>query len=774
MLPESATEGKKVFINRTIELAKLHTALKVASSGKGRMILIEGEAGIGKTALMERFLGDVEDAEIRKTECVYGDIEPYTPIKRLMEQKEIETIKKEIPLLGIMPVPSTSKDRKMEDLEDEREKMFELFINFMKKSGKKKTTIYFLDNMQWMDESSAKLLIRALPRLETSKILFIMAYRLEDVPKGSSVEDLISRAKMLEMSSTIKLARLKQPDVAEMIKEMLNRTDIPKSFINNVYRDTDGNPLFVRELLNSLIQEGIIDPSSYVSIDSIKIRIPPSVKEVLLRRVSKLSPETKKVLNYAAVIGIRFDFETLKNLTEMNEEKLLDAIDELLEAGIIEEDDSTDEEVYVFSYIQIKEMIEESLSKSRRRVMQKKIAEFMEKHGYDAYSIAEHFLKGGVYEKAYKYALEAAKKSIDSLGFESAVKYYTMALKAFERMGDKKDDEELLEIMISLGNLYKSLGKWDEALHTYQRALKLSEKLGDEKSMMDINFSMGDIEKSRGGWDEADTFFEAAKNIAKRTGDTHRLGEAERSLGYVHWRKGEYVDAVGHFTQAITYAKKANDSAMAGRIFIEMGNLYSDMGNIEKAIDYYQKSIPRLKKVRDYHEIGRALNDLGDSYMQLENWDKAIEYFARSEDAAVKTGDMNIIAWCMFNAGEAYARKGETEKAKKYCDEAHEMLESMGDKVGLAAVHRVYGIIAQKEGDWDFAIKHLKKSINLLKELNIPHLMAQSLFEIGNAYTGKGDKENAMKNYKEALKIFKKIKSKSNADKVEKAMEALK
>ncbi len=773
MNPEPMAEIKKVFVDRTMELASIHTALKVASSGKGRAILIEGEAGIGKTALIERFLKDVEDVNVRKTECIYGEIEPYAPIKRLMEQKEVDVIKKEMPLLGIMPVPSSPKEKKMENLEDERERMFEVFINFVKKSSKKKTTIYVIDNLQWMDESSAKLMIRTLPRLESSKILLIMAYRPVDVQKDSPVEDLISRAKILEMSSTIKLKRLGQPDVAEMIREMLNRTDIPKSFINTVYRDTEGNPLFVRELINSLIQEGIIDPSSYKGIDNIQIRIPPSVKEVLLRRVAKLSPDTKKVLNYAAIIGIRFDFETLRNLTGMDEEKLLDAIDELLEAGIIEEDETTDEEVYFFTYIQIKEIVERSLSKSRRRVMHKKIGEFMEKNGYDAYSIAEHFLKGGVYDKAYKYSLEAAKKSMETLGFESAVKYYTMALQAFENMKEK-DEGELLDILMGLGNLYKSLGKWDEAMQTYKKALEIAEKLGDDEAMVDINFGMGDIEKSRGRWDAADIFFEAAGKISERIGDIHRLGEAERSLGHVHWRKGEYVDAVNHFTEAISHAKETNDSAMAGRIFIDMGNLYSDMGNLEKAIDYYQKSIPRLKKVKDYREIGRALNNLGDSYMQLEDWKKAIEYFARSEDAAAKTGDLNMIAWSMFNAGEAYARKGEVDKAKKYCDEAYEMLERMGDKVGLAAIHRVYGIIAQQEKDWEHAIKHLKKSVSMLRELDIPHLLALSLFEMGNAYAGKGDKKSAEKHYKEALEIFEKIKSKNNADKVKKALESLK
>ncbi len=773
MLSDQLPEAKNVFVDRTIELAKLHTALKMASSGKGRLILVEGEAGIGKTSLINRFLKDVENSKIRRSECIYGENEPYAPIKRIMEEQEIESIKKDIPLLGIMPIPAPSKKKDVEELGGEREKMFESFIGFIKKRAGKEKSVYVIENIQWLDDASAKLIEKVLPTIGKTKILFIMTYRPGEISRNGPAKDLISKAKILEIASTIKLERLEQPDVEEMVKGLLNRDDVPKSFIKEVYKETEGNPLFIKELLNSLIQEGIIDPTSYLSIEAKKIRVPPSVKEIMLRRIAKLSPEARKVLSYAAVIGVRFDFETLRNLTGMEEDPLLDALDELLSAGIIEEDKDTEEEIYIFTYVQMKEVVESSLNKSRRRVMHKRIAEFMEKHGKDPYSMAEHFLKGGVYEKAYKYAVEAAEKSIESLGFEAAVKYYEMAADAFEKMGGEKDERELLKILINIGNLHKTLGNWDEAKSYYLRALHLADKLNDEEASIEINFGMGDMERNKGNWEKAEMYFEAAKNIAERRKDKHKLGEAERSLGYLHWRKGEYAEAVEHFTKAIKYAKESNDSGMAGKIFIEMGNVYSDMGNIEKAIEYYKKSIPRLKKMKNYREIGRALNNLGDSYLQLENWKSATEYFARAEDAAAKAGDINMIAWAMFNAAEAYARNGEVEKAKKFCDEAYEVLEKMGDRVAIAAIHRVYGIIAMEEGKWDDAKKHLKKSVEILKELKTPYLLALSLFELGNVYAHKGKIDKARKYYEEAMKIFEGIKSKNNIEKVKKALENL-
>lgn len=774
MLTESGFETQKVFIDRTMELAKLHTALKVASSGKGRIILVEGEAGIGKTALIERFLSDKHDVKINRSEGKYGESEPYAPIKEVMGTKEMgEELAREIPLLGLMPLPSSRK-KEPENLSDKRDKMFDAFVSFIKRSTKKTTTIYILDNAHWVDEASAKLILRALPKLESSKILFIMMYRPEDVPKSGAVEDLISQLKVLEASSTIKLQRFGYEDVVEMIKAILKRDDLPKSFVNTVYKETEGNPMFVQELLLSLVHEGVIDPTSYSKIETGKIRVPPTIKEVLLRKIAKLNPDAKSVLSYAAIIGVRFDFGTLQSLTGIDEERLLDAVDKLLETGIIEEDTTTDEEVYSFSYIQLKEIVEASLSKSRRRVIHKKIGEHMEKTGYDAYSVTEHFLKGGVYDKAYKYAIKAAEKSIESLGFESAVHYYNIALEALEKMSGEKNEEELVDILVKLGNLYKILGEWDEAIKIYSRTLELAEKIGKDDVLADVNLSMGAIEKSRGEWDDANVYFEAANKVAKRMRDYHRMGDAERFLGYVHWRRGEYADAVSHYTTAIKYAKETNDSGMAGKIFVEMGNVYSDMGNIEKAIEYYQKSIPRLKKIREYQEIARVLNNLGDSHLQLGNWDKAVEYFGRSEEAAAKIGDINLIGWALFNGAEAYARKGDVKKAKKYCDESYGLMGEMDDKVAIGSIHRVYGIIYAADKKWDDAVKHLQLSVKIFKDLDIPHLLAQSLFELGSVYAKKGETKHANRNYEEALKMFKKINSKFNIEKVSKALEELK
>lgn len=772
MLTESGFETPKVFIGRTMELAKLHVALKAASSGRGRIILVEGEAGIGKTALIERFLSDNPDAKINRSEVKYGESEPYAPIKELMGRKEMgEELAREIPLLGLMPLPGPKK-KEMGDLGDKRDRMFTSFVSFIKKSTKT-TTIYILDNAHWMGDASAKLLLRALPEIERSKILFIIMYRPEELSRSDAVKELISKLKALEISSTIKLRRFRYEEAAEMVKAMLNRDDLPRSFIDTVYKKTEGNPMFIYELLLSLIHEGIIDPTSYSKLDKIEIRVPPGVKEVLMRKIAKLGSDARSVLNYAAIIGIRFDFMTLQNLTKMDEERLLDAVDELLENGIIEEDAATDEEVYSFSYVQLKEIVEASLSKSRRRVIHKKIGEYMEKTGYDPYSIAEHFFKGAVYDKAYTYAIKAAEKAVDSLGFESAVHYYNLALEAFEKMSGKKDRKELMEILVKLGNLYKIIGEWDKAINVYSRTLELAEKIGRDDVLVDVNLSMGAIEKSRGKWDDANIYFEAAEKVAKRIEDYSRMGDAERSLGYIHWRQGEYADAVSHYTTAIKYAKKTNDSGMAGKIFVEMGNVYSDMGNIEKAVEYYQKSIPRLKKIKDYEEIARALNNLGDSHLQLGNWEKAVEYFGRSEEAASKIGDINMIGWALFNKAEAYARKGDLEKARKCCDDSRKIIEDMGDKVGMGALHRVYGIIYAADKKWDDAVKHLQLSVKIFKDLDAPHLLAQSLFELGRVYSEKGEVKHAKKNYEEALKIFESINSKLNIEKVSKAMEEL-
>ncbi len=772
MIGDFSAEMDRVFVNRTVELATLNNALNRAENGTAQVVLIQGEAGIGKTALVERFLSGIPEKNhsIKKTACKYGVTTPYASINDLVGEKEVKKkINSAAPLLGL--VHSSSKKSK-EDLGGERDRIFSDFVEELKKESEKNTHIIFIDNLQWIDEASAKLLSSSINRIANSHILLILAYRPEEVKKGSSPAKVVSDVKVNEIGSTITLSRLDFDESEEIIKLILKRDDIPSSFMNKVYKETEGNPLFIKELLSSLIQEGILDPTSYTRINVKDIRVPPGIKEVLMRRVSKLSPDARKVLNYAAMIGARFDFDTLWKISGMEEEKMLDIIDELLEARVIEEDTASDEEAYFFTYMQIRDLIEGSLSKSRRRILHKKIAEHLEKSNAEPYEIAENFYKGGVCDKAYEYAVAAAEKSAASFGFESSIYFYRMALSCVDKL-ESVSEEELLDIHAKLGDLYRALGDWDNTSKEYEKALRLAEKLENKEAIAEINLELGSVKKNTGEWDSADICFEAAKNIAKEIGNVHLLGDAERGLGYVHWRKGEYKDAVLHYTESIKYAKEANDSGMAGKVFVEMGNVYSDMGNLEKAIEYYKKSIPRLKKIKKYDEIARVLNNLGDSYMQKGDWDHAIEYFNRCEDAASRIGEVNLIAWAMFNAAEAYARKGETEKARELCSEAAESLRRMKDRIGLAATYRVCGIVDMMEENYEEAIKSLQKSVRMFKELEIQHLLGLSEIELARAMASSGDEKHALKWYEEALDIFTNLGTKKYIELVEDEMDEL-
>ncbi len=773
MISDFGNEMKKVFVDRSVELAKLHTALKEAEKGNIQIILIEGETGIGKSALVARFISDIKKKkfQIKQSECKAGISSPYVPIIDLLGEAPIKK-KKSVGSSSLLGLVSSSGGQSPEDMGSDRDKVLREFVDQFKKESMKKPSVVFVDNVQWMDEASAKVVSVSTNRMAGARILFIMAYRPEEISRSGPIYRMISEIKTKESTTTIQLRRLDFEDSEEMIKKILKREDIPKSFSNTVYKETEGNPLFIKELISSLIQEGILDPTSYKKIKPGDIRIPAGIKEVLMRRISKLNPESRKILNYAAIVGPRFSFDMLQKISGLDEEALLDIIDGLLDARVIEEDRSTDEEVYIFTYLQIRDIIEESMSKSRRRVLHKKIAEYMEKSDAEPYEIAEHYYRGNVCDKAYEYALKSAEKSSSTFGFESAIHFYNMALECGEKSG-ASDEEDMLGIFSRLGALYMAIGDWDSAMREYKKALKIADRLGKRNIVAEINLQMGNIEKNRGAWDDANICFEAAEKVARDIGDKHLMGDAERGMGTVHWRKSEYKDAAMHYTSAIKYAKETNDSGMAGKVFVEMGNVYSDMGNMDKAIEYYKKSIPRLKNIRRYDEIARVLNNLGDGYMQKGDWDRAIEYFKRCEDTAASIGDLNQIAWAQFNSAEAYLRKGDVKKARELCEESMNSLSKMDDRIGMASVYRVCGMVAMEEGRDVDAIKMLQKSVKMFKELEARHLLAMSEMELANAFARKGDVKHARKWYEEALSIFRSIGASLYIERVEKGLKEL-
>ncbi len=803
----SATEWK--FVGRESELRNMERLIRETAIGKGQCIVVKGEAGIGKTRFASEAaaVARAEGFEFLAGRCLpLEQSEPYQPFTESLAGKlDRRDDAHDIPLglmgidetkpstglpLGLIPITqTTAPDVSRIDIQSERDRLFEKVLATIEKSSASKPLFLFIDDLQWADAGTLQMLVYITRNLGSSRILLCAAYRTEEADAGGKTlafyEQFNQAMKGINFSQ-ITLERMSASEISEMIMNILNIKSMPVQFTAKLYEESSGNPFFVEEVLKSLMDEGIILRHGHIwdaGVDLSRIRIPNTIKDVISHRIARLGEEDKKMLRFAAVAGDSFSFSILKEVTGIPEDKLLDSIDRLMVADIIQEITGSQEEEYRFDHKLIRSVIYDDMSQSRVRMMHKSMGEVIERLYPDrlmdwAFDLARHFSLGKHTQKTFDYSLMAGDKAFAALAFDRAVDYYITALRTIDLLTPTEGfdrEAEKLRIQMLIGSLYYGLGLWNNSMKYYEDALKTARKLGKESVEVKALICMGHSRRSAGNNQLAEKDYILAADIAARQDDMQSMGEIQRGLGYVHWRKGENDDAIEHYNQSISYSMKAGNLSSMSKTFIELGNVYNNWGQYEKAIEYYGKSIMELEKLKDFSELARAYNNMGDTYLHMKEWAKAIESLEKCRAHSERIGNRNMVAWALFNSAEALANNGELDKAESYCMSALNICESQDDKIGMNGVYRCLGIIFRLRKQWDKAVENINKSIVILEMLDIPFDLATTYFELGLTYREMGEMQGAIDNFRIAANYYESVGAKNQAletQKIVKEMES--
>jgi predicted ATPase len=786
------------FVNREKELGTLKSLFKKASEGKGTVVFIRGEAGIGKTRLIEEFENHIlsESARFLRGKGLYREeSSPYLPFIDALNQFFAEKEEAETQSLGIMglvserldtPMGVSVLDEKTEkiDLQTERNKMFETIYDLIRDISQDSTVVLFLDDLQWADKASLRLMHYLARNIGNERIMIIGAYRTEDLPDTEGAEgltELIQRMGQEKLFVPIDIKGLELNPIQNMIEDLLDVDEPPSSFIKKLFQESEGNPYFVEEVVKSLIGDGVMDAFTRGEVNLLleDIKIPPTIKDIMGRRIGRLDDEAKRVLMVASVIGSKFDFHVLQRASEIDEIKLLDAVDRLIETGLVHEDPSEMHEIYRFDHSQVRAAIYDSLSRSRRRVLHNKVGKVIEEHYADKlddiiYSLARHFYIGKNYRKALRYLLLSAERATKQFALEETSSYYRTALEVLAVLDKNKDNKDLmLDLVTKYGKFLFSQGRLNDALTYYQQALDLSEEMGRTSKKVKVLKEMGHAHKYLGNYEKAEGFFEKSVNLSSESVSPQDIADVHRGLGYVHWRSGEFEDAIMHYNMSITNIEKIGDENLKAVTFIELGNVYNNKGDQDMALDYYKKSVDILERLEDYVELPRALNNLGDLLLQKEDWDGAIEHLEKAIRASEISGAKLVRAWATFNVAEGYIHKGEFEKAERILEKSFKLCIELNEKLALHGVFKNYGILYRMKKEWDKAIKYFDKALVLLKEIKVPYETGRRTYELSLVYRDMGETEKARELMNESMKMFEELSAKKELEKVKKDLEKL-
>lgn len=799
---------RKTLVGREYETTYLKKLLDDAILGRGRIVFISGEAGIGKTRLVEELVAYAQDMGVLfiQGRCLYREgTDPYLPFldalrdhsakkaRQAEDDKElplsvaagIETDAKETAPMGLSVMGDEGADAKGEEWEEEKEmditeelrridigrerdRMYETISTMITGIARTRPLLFFLDDLHWADNATLQLLGYVVRNIRSSRVLMVAAYRPEElVELGGRPHPLIAAMERINregISSTLVLKRVDIRETRHLLSIILNRTDFPEGFVETIYGQTEGNPYFIEEVVKSLVDQGIINPEDaqwHQKVDMTAITIPSSVRAVITQRVARLDTTAIKTLENASVIGQEFTFEVLKGISDLYEEELVEALERLMSARLVFEDASGDS--YHFTHTMIREVVYENLSRTRKRMMHRKVAASIEnvhKHNPDPviYALAYHYSNAGDLPKSAKYFSEAGHKALKSYALDEAARFYKSALEALEKLEPGRDNLRLEEeVLVSLGNVHYTAGEWDSARAEFRDVIKLSEETGSEGPRALSHLRMGEIGEKRSDWALASENFGRALELYRKIKDISGQANVHQAMVTMYWRKGEYQKALEEGGVGLLLLKRAGDKYLTAMTDIALGNVYYDMGDFVKSREYYEDGLRLAEEVGDQLETARAYHRLGNVEMRNGRLDAALNLFERSVAAAKKSGNIRQVGYALSSTGECLARMGDLEKAMDYLDRSIAIFEKLDEKVMIGSIMMLRGIIYRNIEDWGTARKCFTESTRVVEELNIPYTLGEHLLEFGITCAMEGDKKEARRLLTRALHTFESI-----------------
>ena len=440
------------FVARDGEIARLSEALERVRSGRGELLMVVGDPGIGKTRLLEEFasLARLRGAQVLAGACYEGDRDPpFWPFAEAVSQyarrSELEELEKDLgpyaaSVAKIVPalrelIPGLPEPASLAP-DEEHDRLLDALSQFLFALSQRAPLVLILDDLHWADHGSIAMLRHQARFLARHPILLIGAYRDVELDRQHPLANALSALRRQDGHERILLKGMQAEEVGALL-QALAQHEVPRELTDALHAETDGNPFFVREVILHLVEEGKLSRPEgrwRSDFDIEELGIPEGIRQVIGRRLSRLSDETNKFLSVASGFNGSFRFDVAASAAALDEATALDALDAALEAQLLRT--AADVEEYEFSHALIRHTLYAELNPSRQVRLHRRIAEEMvrvygDRAGEHAAKIAEQYQRSAVLpgaEKGVVHCLAAADQAESAAACEEAVVFLRMAL----------------------------------------------------------------------------------------------------------------------------------------------------------------------------------------------------------------------------------------------------------------------------------------------------------------------------------------------------------
>ncbi len=693
-MPALLTDVGRIFVGRDAELERLGQLWKEAAAGERRVALLAGEPGVGKTRLAAEVARRVHEqgGVVLAGRCDEDLGVPYQPfveaLRHFADHTSPQNLRERLGRYGgelarLVPeltqwVPDLPPPLQS-DPETERYRLFDAVAAWLASVTAEELVLVILDDLQWAAKPTLLLLRHVLRSPESLRLLVVATYRDTDIGRAHPLTDLLADLRRAGGVERFSVGGLDRAGVGAFIEAAAGHDLADEegvAFVRAVWEETEGNPFFVAEVIRHLSETGRIERRQHRWVATVPVEelgIPEGVRDVVGRRLSRLSEPANRALAVAAVVGLEFEAELVRAAGDVDEDLLLSALDEAVSARLVSEV-SAPVPRYRFGHALVRATLYDELTAARRGVLHRKVAEAIEvvhAGALDDYlpALAHHWAQAAApaaeAAKAIEYATRAGDRALAQLAYDESVVYFRSALEILGLSQESADEASRLQLLISLGEAERRAGEPAYREHLLD-AVRLAQKRSDPESMARAALANCRGTFSSAGVVDADRVacIEAALEAIGDQYDHHKARLLAHLAMELTWsveldRRRVLCD------QAIALARDLGDPAVLAFVLTAKASAIWDLSTVAERLDLTAEAVALAEGIGDPQATFWAMFRRWSSLFEVGNLEDADRLQVSMERLADELGQPFVRSLVAFLRSTRFLAAGRLDDAEQ-------------------------------------------------------------------------------------------------------------
>lgn len=757
-------------VGREREVNEARELWNKAISGEGQTLLISGEPGIGKTRLMREVAthAEVSGGQALVGECYAEGSAPYATFGQIIRRAFRRSAEDgfNLPdfvmadLLTLTPslwasYPDVPPNPTL-DPQSEQQRLFESVVSLCKALNERAPLLLVLEDVHWADSGTLSMLRHLARRTRHQRVLLLATYREVELDEARPFNQVLMDLNRERLAVRLKLTRLNREQTKEMLEVLFDEEMKPES-LEAIYHETEGNPFFIEEVSKALVETGKLyfEDGRWHRPSVEELEIPQSVRVAIQSRIGKLPDYVQETLQLASILGREFDFDTLAEASDLDEDALIEALENAEQDQLIEEVSSEDGVTFAFVHAMIPTTLVEGVRTLRRRRIHRRAASAIEATRPEDYeALAYHYSEVGDQDRALHYYRLAGVRAAKAYVNQEAEAYFRSALDLV------RTESEQAYLYSELGEVLFNQSRFEEAIEIWREGIKLHQGLEDKDRVAWLFARCG-----RAAWDKGDTPGGLAicqEGMAALDGapDSPGMANLYHETARAHYFNYQIDECRSFCSQALEMAERVEAVDVQVDALITKG-LLPDMPTKE-ALMIFEQAIELAESAGLLYHAARAHNNLAViTTLQAGNLSSGLEHYRQAAELARKMGAASNELFCAANAVFNEILLGNLSSAEKQLASLQLLLEEVHDPGGQSELNlrSSEATLLSFQGELEEAIRRYRELRDEAQTVGDLQTLSGIDFNLGVLLVEVGEEGEAETVLLEAVEIFDRLTS---------------